>query len=936
MKWRSKFSQRSSAVCGTLCAWSRGKNTRHLIRRTRLAIISLTAFTLLSTSILRAATYAETNAFNTALSNFKLQAWVPAEKGFADFAKKYTNSEFYASAISFEAQALFHEQRYSDAIYVLSTEQARAGMLADEFAWWTGQAQFELTNYSGAVDTFGRLIRDYRSSGRRLGAVVRQAEALGKLQQWSRVIEVLGRPDGDFQQLAKSSPASSDATTGFLRLAEAELAQKDYPAAEQTLRGLGSQKLDAPTEWQRLYLTGRVQLAAGHTEEALQTSTNLLELTASSPGIIRRAEGLAFQAGVLEQAGRLPEAIAVHRQNLGAETPVELRRQALLKIVELLLRRNDTRAATANLEDYLAKYPGEKGSELALLTLGELKLKQYREAVDAARGNAEQLPPGAETNLLEQAVTSFNGLISSSSNNLYVGKAELNLGWCLLIEKKSPESEAAFSNAVVRLQDSPEDQAVARFKLADAEYGRKDYGSALAGYRSIIEQYRSLPSVTNGLFEPAFHQMIRAALNETNLPAAREAMGNLLAWYPDGPLLEPSTLLLAQGLTRQGQAAAAREMLASFAARAPESPLLPEIQLAIARTWEAEANWTNAIAAYETWLAGHTNSPSLQRQKAEFALAWANSAAGRETNALAMFTSFVARCPSNELAPLAQYWVADHYWRQEEFVEAESNYKYVFQNWKDSPLATRARLYAGKAAFNLEHISDAIEHFTNLTSRVVHDPDLPLALWLEANYAYADASIKMSNYDRAIQIFKGITNNYPTNATAPLVIGRLGDCYFDLAGADPAHYQYDAALTNYQAVIDSPLAGVGARSGAEVKLGRTLESKAGQAQPGSDQSQLLNLALTHYLNVVQGGNLRQGEQQDLYWVKEAGLAAGQLVEALGQTAQAAGRTSDAANQWQAAINLYQKLRDLLPSMQSGWERKIARVQEKLAAGKTSH
>src|SRR5581483_7317153 len=134
MKWRSKFSQRSSAVCGTLCAWSRGKNTRHLIRRTRLAIISLTAFTLLSTSILRAATYAETNAFNTALSNFKLQAWVPAEKGFADFAKKYTNSEFYASAISFEAQALFHEQRYSDAIYVLSTEQARAGMLADEFA----------------------------------------------------------------------------------------------------------------------------------------------------------------------------------------------------------------------------------------------------------------------------------------------------------------------------------------------------------------------------------------------------------------------------------------------------------------------------------------------------------------------------------------------------------------------------------------------------------------------------------------------------------------------------------------------------------------------------------------------------------------------------------------------------------------------------------
>jgi TolA-binding protein/predicted negative regulator of RcsB-dependent stress response len=887
--------------------------------------MAIAALALFSGTTLRAATTAETNAFYTARENFRLGFWPQAEKGFADFAKKYTNSEYYASAISFEAQALFQERRYTDAIYLLSTEQARAGALAEDFTWWTGQCQFALTNYTGAADTFGRLLKDYQASVRRLRAAVWQAKAFGKLQRWSRVIDILGRPDGEFQQLAKSSPGETDAITGFLRLAEAQLEQRDYPAAEQTLRNLGNQKLGGDDEWQRRYLLGRVQLSAGHTDEALQTCTNLLELTAASIGGDRRPETLALQAGALEQADRLPEAIGVYEQNLGTNAPAELRQEALLKIVELRIRQNDIGAATTSLELYLATFPTEKGSELALLTLGELQLRQYREAVNNARRPPDALA-GAETNLLDQAITNFNTLITSSSNATYAGKAQLNLGWCLLSERKIAESELAFSNALAQLPFS-EDQAVARFKFADSQYWRKDYGAAFANYRRVIDDYTNLPAVTNELFEPALYQMIRAALNQTNLPAAEEAMGHLLAWYPDHPSLEPSTLLLGQGLTRQGQATAARAMFESFITRAHDSPLAAEAQLAIARTFEAEGNWTNAIGCYDIWLAVHTNSPS--RQKAEFAIAWANYAAGRETNALTLFTNFVARCPSNELAPLAQSWVADHYWRQQEFVESESNYKYVFQTWSNSPLAPRSRMWAGRSAYALEHISDAIEHFTNLTSRA----DLPLDIRLEAEFAYADALIKLSNYDRAIQVLKEITNSYPANSTAPLAAGRLGDCYFSLAGADPGHYSYDSAVTNYQSAMDSPLADISARSSAEVRLGKALEGKAGQAQSDADTSQELNLALRHYLNVVQGGNLRQGEKQDLYWVKEAGISAGELAEKLGQTAMTVGKATEAANQWQAELNLYQELRDLLPSMQQFWERKITRIQERLAASK---
>ena len=98
-----------------------------------------------------------------------------------------------------------------------------------------------------------------------------------------------------------------------------------------------------------------------------------------------------------------------------------------------------------------------------------------------------------------------------------------------------------------------------------------------------------------------------------------------------------------------------------------------------------DRNWPAAVARYDTWLQSYPTNSLLPQ--ALYARAWANYQAGNETNALNQFTNFVTRFPTlPDLAPSAQWWVADHYFRLGDSVNAERNYKTIFQNtnWQNS------------------------------------------------------------------------------------------------------------------------------------------------------------------------------------------------------------------------------------------------------------
>ena len=118
------------------------------------------------------------------------------------------------------------------------------------------------------------------------------------------------------------------------------------------------------------------------------------------------------------------------------------------------------------------------------------------------------------------------------------------------------------------------------------------------------------------------------------------------------------------------------------------------MEYAIARTYDHEGDWHAAIRHYTQWVTNITWIRSCRKLSSTWR--WPTKA-GMETNALTQFTNFVARFPSNSLAPWAQNWVADYYYNQQDYPSAENNYQKLYQKFGGSRrTALSGAVYGGQ------------------------------------------------------------------------------------------------------------------------------------------------------------------------------------------------------------------------------------------------
>ena len=336
-------------------------------------------------------------AFNAAVELFKGTFYAQAEAQLGDFCQKNPASPRLAEAVLLQAQARLELTNYAGAIELLTANQAKAGTNADQYLFWLGEAYSRKGDWRAASDTFAKLVKEQPTSSRCLEASLGEASARSALAQtepaeWQRVIGLLQETNGVFQSAARTNAASEFVPPGYLLLSEAQLAAKDYRAAEATLQPLTNRLMSPRLGWQWQYLLCRIQLADGRTNAALQGTTNLLAMAANGAQTNLLAESAAFRAGLLERLGQTNEAISAYQQNLAEGIPTEHRRQALLKIIELSLAQDNIPQATETLVNFLAQYPDSALADLAWLTLGELRLRQCE-----ARAGAIQTAP-ATTN----------------------------------------------------------------------------------------------------------------------------------------------------------------------------------------------------------------------------------------------------------------------------------------------------------------------------------------------------------------------------------------------------------------------------------------------------------------------------------------------------------------------------------------------------------
>jgi len=842
-----------------------------------------------------AASAREERAYAAAANAFQDAMWGRAETEFAQFVAKYPKSTNAMEAVLLQAQAEFKQGKFTETITLLSTRKAEAGKFADQYDYWIGESQFQYGDFSTAAETFVSLSQNFPESPLRLRAVVEAAAARARLNQWPQVGALLEAPGGVFSRGVQMDSANELVARGRLLLAQAKFAQKDFNGAAAILQLLAAQPLKMELDWQRAYLLCQVKLAAGDLNAALAATTNLLQIARSERDDDLRAESVALRAGILEKLNRDSEAVAAYQENLMTNTPDAQQREAVLKIAEVAIVQKQFSDAEQTLEKFLAQFPNSPATDAALLTLGELHLKDY-----AAQP--------AATNHLQSASALFSQFLDAFTNSPLAGRAYLDRGWCNWLAGKIPESLDDFKAAAQKLPPS-EDLAVARFKIGDALFVQKDFAGALENYRAVLGGFTNFPAVGKMLGDRALYQVLRACLELKDMAGANAALVQILKFYPASDLADNSLLLVGESQTDLHQPAAARALFRQFEKQFPNSELHPQAALAIARTYEEEKNWPAAISQYESWLKSFPTN--TLRPQVNYAQAWVNFQAGNETNAFMLFTNFVAQFPTSTNSPLAQQWVADHFYRAGDFVNAERNYKFIFQNtnWQGSRLVYQARMMAGRAAVGRLGYSDAIGYFMSLTG----DTNCPPDLNAQALFAWGGALMQMNssdtnnplaNFQLATNVFGQIVQMYPTNEWSALAWGEIGDCDLQLAN-------YESATNAYGQAVSSPFAKIAARSQAQIGWGIALEKKAA-LMTGNDQTNLLQLALNNYLDVLYGKYLRAGETPDAFWTKKAALQAAALAETLGE--------------WPQAVNVYQRLEELLPQLKASLEKKIAAAQ----------
>ena len=315
-------------------------------------------------------------------------------------------------------------------------------------------------------------------------------------------------------------------------------------------------------------------------------------------------------------------------------------------------------------------------------------------------------------------------------------------------------------------------------------------------------------------------------------------------------------------------------MFQEFARLFPGSPLAPQAELAAARTFERETNWPAAITGYETWLKNHPTNGLLPQ--VEYSLGLASYQAGSEPDAFQIFTAFVARFPADTNAPLAQWWVAEHFFRLggTNLVDAEKNYELIFQTpaWGNSALFYPAQLMAARAAVGRQDFQEAKNYLVNLLA----DTNCPPPLATEAMFAYGGVLMQLdspdtnrppANFELATNVFAQIIQANPANATGALAWNGLAKCQLqmqNLCGGD------QLLRAGFQFRVCGHLR---AQRG-QIGHGLALE-KIAATLAGTNQAAALRLARDSYLDVFDtwtGTGLRAGETADPFWVKKAGSA----------------------------------------------------------------
>ena len=724
-------------------------------------------------------------------------------------------------------EALVRAGRLEDALELFADPSLT---IDGEATFWRAQALAGLDRWAAALSLYAQVAADEKSFLRN-EAAFGQAEALRALGQTQPAMRVL-------KSLENVPQWSTRAKLGEAQLL---LEQGDLAAADHLLRETKPQLATERNE--RRFLFGRLNLAQGHLEKAIETLSVIL----------KNPEGVSHRL-LLATLFALADAHAQAKTPEGGDDPLEEfidhhpNDSGLPAIFARLdeLYRMERKPSTNELERWV-RDPAQPRQALAQWYLARSRLR----AGDRVGG----------IQLLTQLRDSPLRLSS-------LGEADLELAR-LHLAKGEWEKATKAAQAARRKNPAPEFLQQIDWLTAEANYRSGRWEEAASIYEQLARQAPALSG--DALFNAALcwlrldrESEFGAAYRKiSNDPSKRAVEGELL--------LEQGAVQAARGKPE------AEETFRKFIRDFPRSPRVSEAWVALAELSFHEPKPDLEAARQNLAQARRQNPTPAALERADYLDIWIEEAtpSADEGTVITAANKFLQQYPDSRFSAEVRMKLAEAYFRRQDFANAQTQFELLVQQNPGAPLAEKALFFAARSAMSSMG-AGALDHALALLDQVVK---LNGELKWAARNEEAAIERRLGKNREAQALYDEVLKNDARPAERREALCGKGDIFYELGATDPENYR--RAIEFYERLANEPGVPAHWRNQAEFKKGKALEKL--NDKPA---------ALTTYYGVVEDG-MRPDRQQEFFWFYKAGFNAAHLLEE--------------ANDWKAAVAVYRKL-----------------------------
>ncbi|RZO13352.1 MAG: hypothetical protein EVB09_10660 [Verrucomicrobiaceae bacterium] len=624
-------------------------------------------------------------------------------------------------------------------------EEALSTAKGDEFPFWRGMALSGLGRLTEALPILYQFIDD-PSDTRHENALITISSAYDSIGMADKSIQIIS----DSLEKSKESPRSPII---YLILADLHITKGNY---DESLKSLNKATISPKSRFKLLaeIIRSRNLIYSNRLEEANDLLRKLYRNPKEfSPDIYKTLNLL--RAETLRRLEQFDESLSVLQAAVENAPPG---------------------TNTFPFFDSMILIKEECKEQLNDLLKNWIKSENKQLSRQATYYNIEATSTDPESSLIElKELTQTEDKISLLSNILI---AEI------LISDSKPQDALEILSGLSEQTNDTKHKATIAFLEAKAHTSTKDFRSAKESYLKV-----SSP-------EYAINAAFNAALTEVKANEKNEFTFEVSSFNKIGSITARGDLMIEQGLLLASeQNSSALSKLETFTTQFPQHPRTAEAHLAIAAINLLAFPPKTKSAREALSLARNFAITPTDKQRADYLAFWIEESAGNLAECLKFGDSFIKKWPDSSQAPSIRMRQAELCFRNKDYSESLHNFEKLYTDYPNSPLAIRARYFAGHSA-RLTLTEEGSQRALSLWQKVA-ESDSTLAS--RARLEQAKLKLNTNLRTEAIQILDSIIDESEADEIKISALTLKGKALYELGGTNAS--KFNDAIESFDLIL---------------------------------------------------------------------------------------------------------------------------------------